>query len=551
MAALTLFSLGLVSVDVRIPEQIVVVDSSMVENEVMKSLGRGGALEEEEDEEEDLDEEPGAKRRSFEVKAPQASHTNYLLMRGYCAPGIVSTRNLNPNDNIVVNSCHVKFRLRHSPTPTQLGSTAPSLEELAVGTSCLPDTFTRLINYQEDTCSLEEFVHQVELSGYTPGDVSAALEVQEAIAATGCFGVDKAELSRRFSTFEMADGERTRTFTDYVQDLLKQHQVLEVGSNSVRLVTMASARPWLLHSVRPKGKEENTDTQREDPQARPPEGPSIEDDPTERQAPPPQGSQSSKRRASWASTDPAGQSGETDSESTQKPPAKRPTLQDVRLGPSPRAEEEAETLPPVLPVALEDSCAGEPLPEASEARQEDQECVGVPGSPGQELLSCQAQLPEGSEDTRGSAESSAASSLSQAARERDCENICFISRPWRIVDGHLNTPVCKGMMEAVLYHIMSRPGIPESCLLQHYQGVLQPIAVLELLQGLEFLGCIKKRLLKPAAVSLFSKPLVEEAEVPASPSESSMAFYEPTLDCTLRLGRVFPHQVNWNKWIHL
>lgn len=38
------------------------------------------------------------------------------------------------------------------------------------------------------------------------------------------------------------------------------------------------------------------------------------------------------------------------------------------------------------------------------------------------------------------------------------------------------------MMEAVLYHIMTRPGVPESCLLQHYQGVLQPVAVLELLQ---------------------------------------------------------------------
>lgn len=36
VAVLTLFSLGLVSVDVRIPEQIVVVDSSMVENEVIK-----------------------------------------------------------------------------------------------------------------------------------------------------------------------------------------------------------------------------------------------------------------------------------------------------------------------------------------------------------------------------------------------------------------------------------------------------------------------------------------------------------------------------------
>lgn len=37
-------------------------------------------------------------------------------------------------------------------------------------------------------------------------------------------------------------------------------------------------------------------------------------------------------------------------------------------------------------------------------------------------------------------------------------------------------------MEAVLYHIMSRPGVPESCLLQYYQGVLQPVAVLELLR---------------------------------------------------------------------
>lgn len=36
VTALILFSLGLVSVDVRIPEQIVVVDSSMVENEVIK-----------------------------------------------------------------------------------------------------------------------------------------------------------------------------------------------------------------------------------------------------------------------------------------------------------------------------------------------------------------------------------------------------------------------------------------------------------------------------------------------------------------------------------
>ncbi|XP_004439572.1 PREDICTED: general transcription factor 3C polypeptide 1 [Ceratotherium simum simum] len=551
-AALTLFSLGLISVDVRIPEQIVVVDSSMVENEVIKSLGKDGALEEDEDEEEDLDEGSGGKRRGIEVKARQASHTNYLLMRGYCAPGIVSTRNLNPNDSIVVNSCQVKFGLRRSPAPTRLGPAAASLEELTVGASCLPTTFTRLISSREGACSLEEFAHQVELSGYTPGDVAAALEVQGAIAAAGCFGVDRVELRRRFPAFERTDGERSRTFTDYVQDLLERNQVLEVGGNTARLVTMASAQPWLLHSVQLKG-EEDTDAQREDPQARPLEGPSSKDGLAERQAPPPQGPRSTKRRASWASTDAASQSGGTDSESTQNPPAKRPMLQDVRLAPSPgpRAEEGPETQAPALPVAPEDTGAREPPPGAVEAGQEDQEGIAVPSSPGQEQLSCQAQLPEGSEDARGFAESSVAGRLSQAARERACESICFIGRPWRIVDGHLNTPVCKGMMEAVLYHIMTRPGVPESCLLQHYQGVLQPVAVLELLQGLEFLGCIKKRVLrKPAAVSLFSQPAVEEAEAPSSPSESPTVFYEPTLDCTLRLGRVFPHEVNWNKWVH-
>lgn len=72
------------------------------------------------------------------------------------------------------------------------------------------------------------------------------------------------------------------------------------------------------------------------------------------------------------------------------------------------------------------------------------------------------------------------------------------------------------------------------------------------LQGLESLGCIKKCLLrKPAAVSLFSQPGVQEAPAPSGLSGSPTVFYEPTLDCTLRLGRVFPHEVNWNKWIHL
>lgn len=106
-------------------------------------------------------------------------------------------------------------------------STDPSLEELAVGPSCLPDTFTRLISSQEDTCSLEEFVHRVALSGYQPGDLLAALEIQEAVAAAGCFGVDRLELSRQFSPLARIDSERTRTFTDYVQVSCARRQPAE------------------------------------------------------------------------------------------------------------------------------------------------------------------------------------------------------------------------------------------------------------------------------------------------------------------------------------
>lgn len=44
------------------------------------------ALDEEEEEEDDENEE--GERKQMEVKAHQASHTKYLMIRGYCNPGI-------------------------------------------------------------------------------------------------------------------------------------------------------------------------------------------------------------------------------------------------------------------------------------------------------------------------------------------------------------------------------------------------------------------------------------------------------------------------------
>ncbi|XP_064870327.1 general transcription factor 3C polypeptide 1-like [Oncorhynchus nerka] len=94
--------------------------------------------------------------------------------------------------------------------------------------------------------------------------------------------------------------------------------------------------------------------------------------------------------------------------------------------------------------------------------------------------------------------------------EDDSGGVCdvsFVSRPWRIVDGSLNRPVCKGMLDAVLYHIMTRPGLPEHVLLEHYRGVLQPVVVLDLMQALVELGCIKKKYMtRRPKPSLFSRP---------------------------------------------
>uniref|UniRef100_A0A2H6NJZ4 Uncharacterized protein n=1 Tax=Micrurus carvalhoi TaxID=3147026 RepID=A0A2H6NJZ4_9SAUR len=165
------------------------------------------------------------------------------------------------------------------------------------------------------------------------------------------------------------------------------------------------------------------------------------------------------------------------------------------------------------------------------------------GMPSQEPHEDSSSFQEGSETLNGGA---ARQSL-QVETRRD--SICFVGRPWRIVDGSLNKPVCKGIMEGVLGHIMTKPGITEAALQHHYLGVLQPVALLEVLQALESLGCIRKfHFERCGAASLFSKPAWEEAIPGGKLSDAPAAFYEPAIDCTLKMGRVFPYELNWNKW---
>ncbi|KAM6351996.1 general transcription factor 3C polypeptide 1 isoform 3-T3 [Alca torda] len=534
VAMLSLFSLGLVSVNVRIPEQIVVVDSTMVENEVIKSLGKEG-LEDDDDDDDDLDDSSGGKRK-IEVKARQASHTNYLLMRGYYAPGIVSTRNLSPSDNIVVNSCQVKVKLRCTPVPGRLSSPASSLlDNMAVGVSCLPETFTRLINVQEEKYEVDQFLHEcTEGYGYNPRDVAAVLEIRNAIEETSHFGICKTELSKRFCNYEEVEPERTRSLEQYIQDLVEMQQILEVGGHAVRLVAIVFAKPWLLHSVCLKNKPDDSDQQGADSTL-----PDVQQDclPSE-----PKGEECSREEEQLGK--------DTESVSDEEPPRKRCKTQNDVLQDGSQLCQGSQS---GLKSANENNCDAnftDPVT-TKEALIMDEETGSLRGQT-EHLAEHPVCAPGAVSVDTYKEQGSSMTEVSQAARDRACENVCFIGRPWRIVDGNLNKPVCKGMMEAVLYHIMTKPGVTEGTLLQHYLGVLQPVAVLEILQGLETLGCIRRfHMKKPSPVSLFSQPVMEEQVNNPKLSESPTIYYEPTIDCTLRLGRVFPCEVNWNKWVQI
>ncbi|NWS75896.1 TF3C1 factor, partial [Crotophaga sulcirostris] len=573
VAMLSLFSLGLISVNVRIPEQIIVVDSTMVENEVIKSLGKEG-LEDDDDDDDDLDDSSGGKRR-IEVKARQASHTNYLLMRGYYAPGIVSTRNLSPSDNIVVNSCQVKVKLRCTPVPGRLSSPVSSLvDNTVVGVSCLPETFTRLINVQEENYEVDRFLQEcTEHYGYNSGDVAAVLEIRDAIEATSHFGICKAELSKRFCSYEEVEPECTRSLEQYLQDLLEMQQVLEVGGNAVRLVAIVFAKPWLLHSVRLKNKPDDSDQPDADTTL-----PDVQPDSLP--------SELKKREECLGEEEQLGK--DTQSVSDEEPPSKRRKTQSDDLqdgnqlcqGPLTALESGSDNN---LDAGVTDTVSEKEalimdketgsLGAQTEPLAEHPGCAPDPVSVGpyKEQGECSSGDKELEEENGGlsTEHDKQIPNLEQSASEQDddlpysqenpgfpkgmaCENICFIGRPWRIVDGNLNKPVCKGMMEAVLYHIMTKPGITQAVLLQHYMGVLQPVAVLEILQGLETIGCIRRFYMKkPPLVSLFSQPVVEEQLNNPKLSETPTIYYEPTIDCTLRLGRVFPSEGNWNKWVQV
>lgn len=192
---------------------------------------------------------------------------------------------------------------------------------------------------------------------------------------------------------------------------------MEVGGNTVRLVAMASAHPWLLHSMRLRDIEGDTKASGDDSQARHPEGSTGEDQTSEGTAVPSDSSHGTRKRAHSSV-----ESHETDAEEAIGLPVKRPTLQGVRVAASPRpgGEEQIEAQASALFAAPEDAGAGIP-------RQENQESVGVSGLE----LGCEFPLPEGSEDPRGTNPNTCPYVLSISDWEPALPSVALPTGPYR------------------------------------------------------------------------------------------------------------------------
>ncbi|XP_044044024.1 general transcription factor 3C polypeptide 1 [Siniperca chuatsi] len=529
VVSLSLMSLGLLSVYISIPKQMVVVDSNLVDNDVVKNMA---ALEEEDDDDDDDGDECEG-RKKMEVKAHQASHTNYLMMRGHCCPGIVKVRNLNTSDNVVVESCIMRLQLRNTPAHHVFSmENLPPLDLTKCGPSLLPSILTYSTRSSSSSQhSVKECDRRlIQQRGYTPQDIEACAQLRRSLDEAGENGLDIHDFYQTHMHLEEPQSGRTRSLQQYMKELQEEGQVLLVGSLGVRWVLMKHAEPWLL-TVNSKQWSQSRSTSNRLP--------FLE----------------KQHNISFMRSKRGGQ------QETQEPPAKKSAVdrqesedrEDVeRLSSDIRQKlNEEEQLEKQK--ARVDEGSGDKLLNLEEkggkqmqTEEEGEEEAGQKKVESEErrgkkrALGTKADIIDDERDEE-------ACSLPTGTADVD-ENVSFISRPWRMVDGGLNRQVCKGMLEAVLYHIMSRPGLTQQTLVEHYKDVLQPMAVLDLVQALIEMGCLtKKTLVKGPKLSLFAHSVHQKrSETEVKIEEPDTVFYEPTISCCLRLSQVLPNERHWN-----
>uniref|UniRef100_A0A3Q1G3K9 General transcription factor IIIC subunit 1 n=1 Tax=Acanthochromis polyacanthus TaxID=80966 RepID=A0A3Q1G3K9_9TELE len=523
VVSLSLMCLGLLSVHLSIPKQMVVVDSSLVDNDVVKSMA---TLEDEDDDDDDGEDCEG--RKKLQVTAHQASHTNYLIMRGYCSPGIVKIRNLNTSDNIVVESCIMRLLLRNTPAHHVFSTQdSPPLDLTKCGPSLLPSILTYFVHSPSSSpLTVEEcnscFIQQ---RGYTPQDIEACDQLRRSLHEARENGLDVHDLHKAHVDLQEPQCGRTRSLQQYMQDLQEEGQAVAVGSLGVRWVLKQHAEPWLLTVNRKQWSLSNVT----------PDGlPSLEN--------PYHQSFAQKRCSREIHQD------------TEEPPAKRLSVdrdkgsdvEEEDVLPNNTTKEKINEEEQQKGTEDEESGGKQPHLEEEGRRQtqtEDERKEKVETEKRQD----DTEDPRVGEHSVDGEKDDKECSLAPGSPDEDA-TMSFIGRPWRMVDGKLNRPVCKGMLEAILCHIMSRPGLTQQTLVEHYKDLLQPRAVLDLVKALIDLGCVtKKTLVKSPKPSLFARSAHQtRSETKMKIEEPDTIYYEPTICCCLRLCQVLPNERHWN-----
>uniref|UniRef100_A0A8C6MKJ1 Ral transcription factor IIIC subunit 1 n=1 Tax=Nothobranchius furzeri TaxID=105023 RepID=A0A8C6MKJ1_NOTFU len=508
-------------------------------------------LEEEDDEDEDDDNDNNVEgRKGLHVTSHQASHTNFLLMRGYCCPGIVHLRNLPTNDYIVVESCIVNLKLRGKPAHHLFSDeTPPQLDLTKCGPSLLPSVLTAYIRSPSSSPpSAEECDrHFIEERGYTDEDIEVCTQLRRSLDEAGMNGLDERDLYGAHLQ-ELQPG-HTRNLQQYLKDLQEEGQVVRVGSLGVRWVLMQHADPWLLtvnckQTSRSKftfERRTSLKSQHSIPSKRKrchPEQPHRTEEPP------------AKKQAVEEDKGPGRDDADGLLSNMTEKPGEEKQLEQQRQtaedggGDVPQKIDEKEKVQ-----TRSEERRGEEKSPNLEEEGEMQTCPErEKGEDGQEKMETEQKLVRkrtrsSNLDEDGKEE---AESVPTESADDERENVSFISRPWRFTDGKVNRPVCKGLLEAILYHIMSLPGVTQQALLEHYKNALQPVVVLDLVQALIELGCVtKKTLVKEPKPSLFARSVCQNKSV-TNREEAETVFYEPTISCCLRLCQILPNERLWN-----
>ncbi|XP_077868339.1 uncharacterized protein LOC100378181 [Saccoglossus kowalevskii] len=364
---------------------------------------------------------------AFDVTPRQASRSNLLLYRGHYAPGIVSKRNLNPQDNIVVNACTILVTLTsgNDGVHTCIKCENKEQEQCLVDESeesldCVKQLMCKSLS---DMCNnsivpsekpqLDDVVNTCKDQGYSEPVLKMLVEIYNVIESKKEFGIATRDMYQHsvISRYGMS-----REIVETVIKLLQDKSlIIEAGISVPTLVSVHHASPWMIHSLKLK------------------DNSSIPSD-------------------------------------------------------------------PIHPIQSKSDPVDAPTDTPRKGRSKEKETTSV--------------------ETPTSFE------------EGVFEPVEFLSHPWHTVEGTANETSLASMLNGLMMTIMNSPGLSEKSLLHRYQGVLYPVSVKHLFKMLIDMGCITRLARVKRKCSLFSSPWQATPDIGAEED----IYYEPTVDGVLRLA---------------